>query len=210
MKKILVALLALLLMVFLVGCNDDTIDDNGNTDNSISDDWTDMEFIMGEEKYTYPYSFLAFEAKGWVLEGDSYTLEAGKGWFNLLINDNFYDEELKDYATVLVVFKNETDEVQNVLDCKIKSVSLYKFDFNNGYEIELAKGIKWGNTEEEIVAAYGTPDTKEVYEFDDGSGLKITTLRYVYETDNMTITMVLDIENERGFSKVEFWHETIE
>ena len=58
MKKLLVVLLAVLLMTALVGCDKEDISNN----------WVDMEFKLGNKKYSLPCPFQDFSKNGWLLE----------------------------------------------------------------------------------------------------------------------------------------------
>ncbi len=59
MKRLLMILLVLVFMLTLIGCGDkpvtngDNNTENGNNiikEHDISDDWTDLEFVLGNEK----------------------------------------------------------------------------------------------------------------------------------------------------------------
>ncbi|MGB4626759.1 MAG: hypothetical protein WBI36_03000 [Erysipelotrichaceae bacterium] len=196
MKKLLVFVLALLLMTGLTGCGKD----------KISDDWTDLEFLLDGNKYSFPHKFLPFNSKGWLLEENDeiqpgeYTDEYYEIW-----NNSFYDEENQLYATILVEFENETDKVQNIKDCTIWWISFSRMPYlgvelNNVYEIELAKGIKWGSTEKEIIAAYGNvAEDKRIAVEEDG----YVALIYIDETDNMYSQMILYILDDGGLFMVD-------
>ncbi|MGI6607356.1 MAG: hypothetical protein ACOX1F_00020 [Erysipelotrichaceae bacterium] len=203
MKKIGVFVLALMLIAGLAGCDKKTI----------SDDWTDLDFLVDGEKYSFPHSFGAFNRKGWLIEENDemqpgeYTEEYYDMW-----NNSFYDEELKEYAVIQVHFENETDKVRNIKDCTIWWISFARISYsgellNNVYEIELAKGIKWGSTEAEIVAAYGDVEEGNRIAVDENGYI---ALFYIDQTDNMYTQMILYIFNEGGLFMVDLEKYPIE
>ncbi len=193
MKKLLLVLVTLLLMTALVGCDKETISDN----------WVDMEFKLGNKKYSLPGPFKNFSKNGWLLEESAelepadYTTDMYKVW-----NKDFYDQGRDLYAFILMDFENYADKAQDIKDCDVYWVAfstIYDNEkINNGYEIELAKGIKWGSTEEEIVAAYGPVEegNKEVYE----GGY--TVLVYVNTTKNIYSRIVLYLLDDGGLYSV--------
>lgn len=196
MKKVLVVLLALLLVTSLAGCDKETI----------SDDWTDMEFIVDGKKYTFPHTFMPFNKNGWLLEENDilqpgeYTMHYYEMW-----NNGFYDENQQLYATISVDFENETDKEKNIKDCTIWWISFTRMPYlgvflEKVYEIELSKGIKWGSTEEEIIKAYGNveSDMRITYE-EDGYFVLI----YQDQSDNMFAQMALYLLNDGGLFMVD-------
>ena len=214
MKRLLMILLVLVFMLTLIGCGDkpvtngDNNTENGNNiikEHDISDDWTDLEFVLGNEKYSFPLYYQMLNSKSWQLEKNDelptkkLTFESYEMW-----NSNFYDEKQDLYAYIYVDFQNYENEAKKMKDCKIWSIFLCRFDdsgkeIEKGYEIKLAKGIKWGSTEEEIVAAYG-----EVEEGDriDG-GVSSCILVYYSIIDDMMVQMNLFIGYEEGLFMAE-------
>ena len=99
-----------------------------------------------------------------------------------------------------VGFKNYGDKAADILECDIWSIKLertYGFKLKDKYPtIEIAKGIKWGATKDEIVAAFGPYD--DIYEAKE-NGYVV----YKYE-DNYSKHMSLTIYDEFGLTCVEF------
>lgn len=193
MKKLLVVLLAVLLMTALVGCDKEDISNN----------WVDMEFKLGNKKYSLPCPFQDFSKNGWLLEESDelqpadYTTYMYEVW-----NEDFYDKGRDLYAFILMDFENYGDKAQDIKDCHVYWVAfstIYDDEkISNGYEIELAKGIKWGSTEEEIVAAYGpvAEGNRDAYE----GGYII--LVYENTTNKMYSRMVLYLLEDGGLYSV--------
>ncbi len=177
MKKIIVTLLAFLLLVSLVGCDKD----------GISDNWADMEFKLADKKYKLPEKFSTFSGNGWILYGDA-DLAAGDYTTDMFqaFNEDFYEQQKDLYLTIVIDFENYGKTTKNVKECDVYWISLSKIfdgeEMNNIYEIELAKGIKWGSTEQEIVAAYGQPlEVNRELLADEG------IIRIIYESTNKDI-----------------------
>lgn len=208
MKKVLMILLSLLLVAGLAGC-----DTNKPKDVSISSNWKDLEFIMGKEKYSFPLFFKDFANKGWSLEGDD-DLSPGEytDYVYILYNDAFYDSKQDQYAFVYVDFENYGDKVQSIRKCNIWCVSLYRVDdlgniINNCYEIELAKGIKWGSTKQEIISAYGEPVDETANEY---NGITYVILRYLDNSNNENTIMYLYVFDNGGLSIVDLMRYPLE
>ncbi len=212
MKKTTVFIISLLLVLTLAGCKEKITDnkENNNTNGnniakelSVSDDWSDMEFIIGNEKYSFPILYKDLSNKGWQLK-ENEDLAAGESTFENyeMWNSDFYDEALDLYAYIYVDFHNYEDEAKKIKDCHVWSVACYRIEKeigNHGYEIKLAKGIKWGNTEEEILAAYGP--VEEGYRIDGGESVCI--LVYYRLIENLMIQMNLHIDDEIGLFMAE-------
>jgi hypothetical protein len=198
MKKLLMVLLTVLMLTTLMGCKEEE---------KISDNWADMEFKLAGVKYTYPYFFEHFSKNGWKLD-DEYDLPGGKYTdFNYqMYNEKFYDSQKQAYVVILVDFENYDAEAKSIKECHIWYLSFCRIldlgvDLDNVYEIELAKGIKWGSTEAEIVAAYGqVPADKRVVVAEDG----YVALIYQKTTGDLFTQMVLYIYDDGGLFTVDF------
>ncbi|HPW53522.1 MAG TPA: hypothetical protein PLI19_04350 [Erysipelotrichaceae bacterium] len=192
MKKLLLVLLALLMLVTMAGC------DKGK----VSDNWKDMEFKLAGEKYSFPLFFKDFGDKGWQLDVNEelkpgeYTVET-----YLMQNEDFYDEDNNAYAIIAVDFENYSDSAKKIKDCDIYWIffsRVYNEVLKNAYELELAKGIKWGSTEQEIYAAYGSLGEDDKIPSEDGALILV----YDAEYKNMFVRMVLYVDEEIGLFAV--------
>lgn len=219
MKKIIVFIIGLLFVLTLTGCKEKITDngDNNKTNGnniakefSISDDWTDLEFVLGNEKYSFPLFYKDLSSKGWQMN-ENEDLPAKESTFKNyeMWNSGFYDEALDLYAYIYVDFHNYEDEAKKIRDCPIWSIGCYRIDEEisaMGYEIRLAKGIKWGSTEEEILAAYGP--VEEGYRIESGEIGCI--LVYYTPIENMMIQMNLHIDYESGLFMAELMQYPLE
>jgi hypothetical protein len=216
-RKILAVLLALLMTV-LAGCDKTIADEENNTTEennilkefSLSDDWTDLEFVFGNEKFSFPLFYQDLNKKGWQLEEND-DLAAQEFTFNFykMWNSSFYDENQDLYAYIYVNFQNDENETKKIKDCNIWSIALFKIDdevSDKGYEIELSKGIKWGSTEEEIVAAYGP--VEENYRIDNGEDVCI--LVYYSLISDMMVQMNMHIYYDGGLYMIELFRYPVE
>ncbi|HQB33035.1 MAG TPA: hypothetical protein PLI19_06850 [Erysipelotrichaceae bacterium] len=218
MKKTLVFIVSLFLLTGLAGCNVPAPDGNNKTNGntvtdveSISDDWKDLEFILGVDKYSFPLFYQSLNSKGWQLEENDelpageFTFESQEMW-----NNAFYDEKQDLYVCIYACFHNNEDVTKKIKDCNIWLLAFYKIDsdseFKNQYEIKLAKGIKWGSTEEEILAAYGP--VEEGYRIDGGGTGCI--LVYFSLDENMMTQMNLHINYDSGLYLVELAYYPVE
>lgn len=211
MKKIAKKFLVVFLIVALIGCNK-TINNGNNNDKvlEISDNWIDLEFIIGNEKYTFPLDYQDLNDKGWQMK-ENEDLPAGESTFENyeMWHSDFYDETLDLYAYIYIDFHNYEDETKKIKDCDVWSIACYRIVeeiSEQGYEIKLAKGIKWGSTEQEVLAAYGP--VEENYRIDSGGNGWI--LVYYSQIESMMIQMNLHIDNEIGLYMAELMQYPVE
>ncbi len=138
----------------------------------ISDNWTDFEFLFDGAYYALPASYHELEAGGWSFDlaeygyADGYVLNPGEKTYDTIeLTNPAYDEDLM----VWVGFINNSDSVQDILDCDIWSIQL---DTCSGFTqvdaypyMEIAGGVGIGSTREEVEAAFGPCD--DIYEADE-------------------------------------------
>lgn len=198
-------MLTAFLLIGLIGCDKE--------EETISDNWVDMEFLVAGKKYTLPNTFDAFNKNGWILDENDvippgqYTNE-----YYEMYNESFYDKTNQLYASILVDFENETDKDKNIKGCTIWWISFTRMPYKNVelqncYEIKLAKGIKWGSTEADIIAAYGNVEDGDRHDIvEDG----YVALIYKNTTNNVYAQMVFYILNDGGLFMVDFEKYPIE
>ena len=165
MKKLLKIILSLFLASSVL-----VVIKNNNW--SLSQDWKDLEFELNGVVYKTPWSFDDFAANGWRITPDlNENVNPGSisDNFYLMINDNHYYEKNNYYASIDIKFENNSDEIKKMKDCDICWLvfrnlppELYDgVDLKDiAYDFKLAKGIGWGATEAEVIAAYGDVEDK--------------------------------------------------
>ena len=138
----------------------------------MSDDWTDMEFVLDGVNYTLPVSYHELEANGWSINLADYGYENGyimnsgdKTYGTIdLVNPKFNQK-----MRCTVGFVNLDSAPQDITDCSIWIFNLatsYAFSLlDNVPSMEIAKGIGMGSTKEEVIAAFG--ETDDVYDASD-------------------------------------------
>ncbi len=161
MKKILLAILSLLLLLCLPGCN------KKSTSGMTSKDWKDFEFELDGVVYKNPWSFDDFAANGWRImddANDDIDPDSNGSQLYIMVNDSHYDKEYNYHPFITIQFDNRTHEIKKMKDCDIMFLSFqnpppelnFGVDMTDvNYELVLAKGISWGATEAEVIAAYG-------------------------------------------------------
>lgn len=134
-------------------------------------DWTSLMMKIDGVEYSFPYSYSLLKSNGWDFNIQDY-LEEGQTEFLLSEGEYTYSTtKLKNpiYGTdlgtaeIYVGFKNYDVETKNITDCDLwalEVVAVYGSQpIENRPEIELPGGIRFGSTYDEIIAAYGEPDT---------------------------------------------------
>jgi hypothetical protein len=176
------------------------------SDGKISDDWKDMDVSINGKVYNFPYDYDALKADGWYIDlkeygyEDGYILNKGdsvSGTIDMYHND--YGTEYDSFS-LWVGFKNFTDKAKDILECDVWSFEadiMHGFDKMDKYPtVVIAKGITWGATEAEIIAAFG--EWNDEYVSTDG-GYK--TVDYVYDYSKY---MKLTINDELGLTAISF------
>ena len=169
-------------------------------DAEISDDWRDVTFSLDGTVFALPAPYGAFATQGWIIDWDRlgteyYVLNPNGTEFAFLVNED-YDEDM----SFMVKFTNNTDEVLEIRECEISQVQI---DITSGYrllenvpEVEVAGGLKFGCSQDEIIDAYGEPDY--FYEGNEGSfnSLKYDDDSYDYEA------YFLVYEDKKGITSI--------
>lgn len=159
---------------------------------NLSSDWTDMQIAIDGNVYQLPVDYDELVADGWDFEITDY-VENGTYILNpedkvsgtVDLNSKEYGSDW-DSATLTVGFVNNDDEAKDILECDVWTLELSGY---YGYEpiekcptFEIAKGIKFGSTEEEVISAFGECD--DIYE---GEEYKV----YTYNDDNKYLELTI-------------------
>lgn len=157
-------------------------------DAEISDDWEDITFALDGTVFALPAPYGAFATQGWTINWDFfgkdteyYVLNPGATKYGYLVKDEY------DGGVMFAVnFVNNSDEVLEIRECDISMVNI---QMDQGHkkdkkipEVEVAGGLKFGSSQDEIREAFGEPDY--YYEGDEGSfdSLSYDNGSYDYET----------------------------
>ncbi len=169
---------------------------------AMSENWWDGQILFDGVVYTLPLAYSTLAEAGWTFNladygyEDGYVMNKGdKTYSTIKLTNTNYDEKLD----VTVGFINSGDAAADITECNIWSLSCntrHGFDPVASYpSMQLAKGITWGSTEEQVIAAYGKPN--EVY--DSERGYKVLS----YTSDNGSY-LDLDVYAEGGVSKFDY------
>ena len=168
---------------------------------TISDDWKVMEFALKDSKITIPSNLDDIEKAGWYITLDDYTLKAGtRTTCDIdLLHQDYLDKDNTPVFKMQIGFKNSLSVDKNINQCEVYTLQingLYEKGLKKNLpELEMAKGITFGSTIEDIEDAYGKPSSKI-----DKNNYTI----YTYEEGNST--MKLTIHNGIGLTKIELKH----
>ena len=182
------------------------VEASGNNETSSEDSsaWDAIGIKIDGKEFKYPYSYKELKELGWSFDSSDYTdngsgeyiVNAGERTSQIELNNEDYGTDDND-AHVSVTFINSGEDAADISDCDINSISIsavYGFDEISKYpDIELAGGIHFGSSEEEIRKAYGEPS--DVYK-----GTYYTEL--TYNSDNSRY-MTLYIYKDKGLMDVE-------
>lgn len=157
-----------------------------SADGELSDDWTDMQFMLDGNLYELPVSYRELEADGWKFDlaaygyTDGYIMNPGdKTYSTIELTNPDYDEDL----TVWVGFINTGDKAQDILDCEIWAFQMDTCvgsrQLENYPDMEIAGGIGFGSTREEVEAAFG--ECEDVYEADSGYNYVVCNYEMDYD-----------------------------
>ena len=138
---------------------------------TISDDWTDLEFILDGKKYVLPFEYKELTEDGWYLDESEYDFSEGKerdGGMRVLAtiqlnNPKYATDSLGEFELV-IGFINYSKEPKEYKDCDIYSIefkNVYGYSRIENYgDVKIAGGIGFGSTEEEVLAAFGEPESE--------------------------------------------------
>lgn len=169
----------------------------------LSDDWTDMQFMLDGKLYELPVSYRELEANGWSFDlaaygyTDGYIMNPGDKTYNTIeLTNPDYDEDLM----VWVGFVNTGDKAQDILDCDIWAFQMDTCVGSRQLEsypdMEIAGGIGFGSTREEVEAAFG--ECEDIYEADSDYNYVV----YNYEMD-YDYYLKLTIYEDKGVTAID-------
>lgn len=166
-----------------------------------SDDWMDMQFLLDGEFFQMPASYSDLEDMGWSFDiedygyEDGYMMNPGDETYSTIQLTNPDYEDL----TLWVGFINTSDKAKDITECDLWSIELdtcIGFDQVDEYpDMEIAKGIGFGSSEEEVKEAFGKCDS--IYESDYGYVV------YSYEDDSYDFELDLTIDEDEGVTAIE-------
>lgn len=188
-----------------------------DTDNAISDNWMDGEFLLDGIKLTMPCTVNDMAEAGWILDrSNEYEMafldengeidkEMSRKQDYMLLPGEEYREaillnEAYPHTHMMVMLINPTDQELDFGDCTIRCIMSFSNQFggNNVADVCFSKGISYGATEQEIIEAYGNPSDLN----HSGSYTYMT-----YASDNTNVRMSLFLENDALASIDLFWDE---
>lgn len=150
------------------------------SDAKISDDWRNFQFKFDGKAYTMLFDYKDLKDSGWTFDladygySDGYTLNGGdKVSATIDLENDDYD------AQVWIGMAN-----LNSTACDITEGQVWAFECDTSFadgelpELELPGGITWGSTKEEIISAYGEPESEPYY------SKELGYYSYEYETED--------------------------
>lgn len=150
---------------------------------AVSDDWLNLELAIDGVKFAIPFAFKDLQAQGWTADlgdkGEGYIVNPGdKTYGTIELTNPKYTEKF----TFWIGFKNNTATTQTILNCDVWTVKLdttYGFKKVDSFPtVTIAKGITWGSTKDQVLAAFGEPKDSYISE-----EYKYSTLTYQYKYD---------------------------
>lgn len=207
MKSRILFLVLLVCVIGLTACKTNLPGNNeetfGDSVTEISDRWEDLTLSVDNRLLSFPFSYSELKDMGWVFDiseyGDfeSYVLNPGDKAGPIYIKNTKYPDEYHIEASV--IFTNLSNTVKDIEDCQISSFAVNIKNYSDTVPdrfpaIELSKGIHFGSSKEEIVSAYGEPNssyTASDYDF--------------YQYEDMTanyVVMSFIIDKEYGLTKI--------
>ena len=136
---------------------------------SITGPWTNMEFLLDGNYLQLPTSYQNLVDLGWTFDLADYGYENGyimnqddKTYATIELENPLYSDDLKVY----VGFVNNGYSACDITQCDIWAIEIdtcYGFEQVDSFpSMEIANGIHFGSTEEDVIAAFGPCD--DVYE----------------------------------------------
>lgn len=185
---------------------DEKVDEPSTPSNgTIDSDWAKLEMSIDGVIYKFPYDFAKLKSNGWTLDLAKYGKENGyilnpgdKTYSTLDLYNTKYGSEYDSFS-IGCGFKNYDNAAKDITECDLWSVNMaidYGSRLKKSYpNVEIAKGIKFGAKEADVLAAFGTPD--DTYESTD-LGYKTFT----YDKDG--IKARFKVSNEHGLVQIEY------
>lgn len=125
------------------------------TDNIISDNWEDLEFLLEGIKFKLPCPIKELEKTDWVFH-------ANGGIERNVLPHLYYGSDPALYhetkrGHIVMRPYNDTDETIDVAECITDSIRFERDWKDNVINVVLAKGITYGSAKQEVLEAYGEP-----------------------------------------------------
>lgn len=167
--------------------------------------WIDMTFTLEDIVFNYPWSVKMLEEVSWVCCNDpTMTIKAGEGLYTYMDYPKYAGYVETIFMTLQV--KNYSDEDTILRNCFAWSIK-FEIMANNRtkeivdepYRLVLANGITWGSTEEEIIEAYGEPQSL----MDGNDGSSYTKIEYEYFDGQYRCAMVFWLRDHIGLYEIE-------
>lgn len=166
----------------------------------LSEDWTDLQFMMDGTVISVPSSYEALNELGWEFhpyyeDYDDKVLTAERTGVYQLVNETYGD-----HIILTASVKNISEERMLMTDCpiyKIYIVSDYKADeLDEAPEIILPGGVSLGAESEDITEAYGKYNSKSK----NSKGGRT----YTYENRDLDCEMTLETSEKAGLCSFAF------
>lgn len=175
MKKLRMIMLCLVVAFVAAGCSGGVLGDTKWIDESaakISDEITSGEFVIGDVVYQFPMPLEEWLDNGWHISNsydnvDEFLLDAG---YTSTEFELFNDDE--DYVRVTVY--NDSYEAASVEDCMVYSLYMS----TTQVDVVLPQGLTKRNKPEDVLEAYGEPDTK-------ADERELVEMSYFFDDKNM-------------------------
>ena len=181
---------------------------------TLSKDWKDGEFKLDGIVYEFPVSYKLLRQNGWLIDRSIKTgpdaghhvgvyLEPGEEYSTEmhLVHQDYGDDWKDDGKTwhIDAIFKNTSNEKKILEDCEITWIYInveHSDRFSGNPVIELANGVKWEMTMQDVVNAIGKPSKRE-------PGASYTVLTYKNDK-NPEAKLTLVLGNRTGLVGVAF------
>ena len=179
----------------------ETKKDKKSNQEELSDDWTDLQFMMDGAVISVPCSYEELNELGWEFakyyeDYDSKEIPAGHSDLYQLENE-VYGDHIALWASV----ENTSEERMLATDCPIHKINIetqYKSDeLDEAPEILLPGGVALGAQSEDITDAYGKYDSKSK----NSKGGR----NYTYEDEDLDCEMFLQTSEKYGLYAFTFW-----
>jgi hypothetical protein len=174
-------------------------------DDKVSDKWTDLDIMIDGVVYKFPYDYDKLQKNGWSFDlaeydyEDGYILNKGDQTYSTIEMYNKKYGYGYDSFAIWCGFQNFSDNAQDITKCDLWSIELdmaMGFEPLNKYpDVKIAKGITFGSTEQEVIAAFGECD--DIY-ISNEFGYKT----YEYQ-NNYTQYMTLTISDKYGVTSID-------
>ncbi len=120
---------------------------------NLSENLFDFQLSLNGEVYTLPCKYSELSEAGWSMEDiEGNELGAGQYTFsNRISNGDIY---------LSASLANTEDKTLPMKQCRVGKLSLDSYEADSGAKLVLSKGITFGSTYDEVIAAFGEPTDK--------------------------------------------------